>query len=179
VRDAQRLPELERKLGAILGGAAPPRDPRERLDLANVCYLKRRHALASRLAADAFAADPRLAGDLQAQHRYKAACSAALAAAGQGEDAAALGDKERSALRGQALAWVRADQAAWARRLASATPKQRQDILERLRTWQQDPDLACVRDAKALATLPAGERDAWKKLWADVAELARKAEEKK
>jgi hypothetical protein len=48
-----------------------------------------------------------------------------------------------------------------------------------LRHWQQDTDLDGVRDAKALASLPAAERDAWEKLWADVADLARKAEQQK
>ena len=41
----------------------------------------------------AFAADPNLADDPGSRHRYNAACSAALAAAGQGEDAAKLDDK--------------------------------------------------------------------------------------
>jgi hypothetical protein len=34
-----------------------------------------------------------------------------------------------------------------------------------------------VRDPKALEKLPADERDAWRKLWADVAELVTKAGE--
>jgi hypothetical protein len=170
---------LDRKLAAVLGGAAPPGDAREQLELANLCNLKRRHALAARLCAEAFTAQPRLADDLEKWARYNAACAAALAAAGRGDDPAALGDKERGALRRQALAWLRADQAAWARRLASATPPQRQEILQTLCHWQQDSDLAGVRDAKALASLPAGERDTWKKLWADVADLARKAEQQK
>jgi hypothetical protein len=38
---------------------------------------------------------------------------------------------------------------------------------------------AAVRHEGTLAALPADERAAWKKLWADVAELARKAEGKK
>jgi hypothetical protein len=44
-----------------------------------------------------------------------------------------------------------------------------------LQHWQQDPDLASVRGDKALAAMPAEERDAWRKLWADVAALAEKA----
>jgi hypothetical protein len=38
-----------------------------------------------------------------------------------------------------------------------------------LRHWQEDSDLAGVRDSAALADLPAAERDAWCKVWAEVA----------
>ena len=46
-----------------------------------------------------------------------------------------------------------------------------------LRHWQQDSDLAGLRDAAALAKLPAEERAACERLWADVAELLKRAEE--
>ncbi len=36
-----------------------------------------------------------------------------------------------------------------------------------------------MRDKDALEKLPADERDAWRKLWADVAELRAKTQEKK
>ena len=84
-----------------------------------VCRLKRRHVAAARLYADAFTADPKLADDLKAGHRYNAACSAALAAAGQGTDADKLDDQEHRRLRQQALAWLRADLEQWAKRLGS------------------------------------------------------------
>ncbi len=38
---------------------------------------------------------------------------------------------------------------------------------------------ASMRDEKALGSLPAAERDGWKKLWANVAALTQKAEGKK
>jgi len=38
-----------------------------------------------------------------------------------------------------------------------------------------EPDLASVRDDKALAALPEKERQAWQKLWADVDALRKKA----
>ena len=50
---------------------------------------------------------------MRTQDRYDAACSAALAAAGQGVDSANLDDQERTRLRKQALHWLRADLAAW------------------------------------------------------------------
>jgi hypothetical protein len=48
-------------------------------------------------------------------------------------------------------------------------------VQETLRHWQQDSDLAGVRDKGALAKLPAAERDAWRKLWADVDALLKRA----
>jgi hypothetical protein len=37
--------------------------------------------------------------------------------------------------------------------------------------WQQDTDLAAIRDAAAMAKLPAEEQKACSQLWADVAAL--------
>jgi len=50
---------------------------------------------------------------------------------------------------------------------------------KKLRHWQEDSDLAGVRDAVALEKLPESERAEWKKLWADVEELLKKVEPKK
>ena len=44
-----------------------------------------------------------------------------------------------------------------------------------LKHWQDDSDLASVRDQAALAKLPADERDGWKALWANVDALLAKA----
>ena len=44
-----------------------------------------------------------------------------------------------------------------------------------LEHWQRDTDLAGVRDPAALEKLTAEEQEAWRKLWADVAELLKKA----
>src|SRR5262249_50447303 len=127
--------------------------------------------------ASAFTADPKLADDLQAAHRYSGACTAALAAAGKGQDAGSLDDNERSRLRQQALDWLRADLAAFTR--DAAIPAARPTIQQRLAHWQQDTNLTALRDAKALAALPAKERAAWQQFWADVAALHTKVETKK
>src|SRR5207244_644501 len=75
----------------------------ESLDLATVCERKRLNAAAARFSAEAFTADPKLADDLHAQHRYNAARAAAQAGAGRGEDAAKLDDAAKAKFRGQAL----------------------------------------------------------------------------
>jgi hypothetical protein len=43
-----------------------------------------------------------------------------------------------------------------------------------LKHWQRDRDLASVRGRGALAQLPPAEREGWRQLWSDVAELLRK-----
>jgi hypothetical protein len=126
------------------------------------------------LYAAAFAAAPGLADDLKNAHRYRAACHAALAAIGQGEDATKLDDKERTRLRQQALDWLRADLALWANRLETGQPADRVAVLQTLKRWQQDNDLAGLRDAPT-ANMPAKEREAYTQFWADVATLLKKA----
>src|SRR5262249_48740478 len=121
--------------------------------------------------ADASTAAPRLAADLRQQHRYHAACSGALAAAGQGEDARNLPDKVRAMLRRQALAWLRTDLALYVRLAQRDEPAAKQAVRQTLTHWQQATDLAAVRDRAALDQLPDDERQQWRQLWDDVAGL--------
>jgi hypothetical protein len=112
-------------------------------------------------------------------HRYNAACSAALAAAGKREDAQHLPDKVRLMLRRQALGWLRADLALWAARRETTRPEASGQIAQTLHHWQLDADLAAVRDREALAQLPDEEREAFTSLWNEVAALLKKVEQKK
>jgi len=116
-----------------------------------------------------------MAENLKGSFRYNGACAAALACAGQGEDAAKLDESEKARLRKQALDWLRADLARWTKQLHSGDSAELQSTLRR---WQMDPDLVSLRDAAALAKLPASESGALTRLWADVAALLKKAEEK-
>jgi serine/threonine-protein kinase len=169
VQRAEKLAALEPKIAALMEGKARPANAAEALTVAQYCQQARQmHAAAARLYAEAFAAQPKLADDLQASHRYDAACSAALAGCGQGKDADKLDEKERAKWRRQAFEWLRADLAALRKRVEQGKPQERAEVVQTLRHWQQDSDLARIRDAKALSALPAAERDAWRKLWADV-----------
>jgi tetratricopeptide (TPR) repeat protein len=176
LRECEAGQALDAKLPAILRGDTQPASTAETLTFARFCQrYKQLHAASVRLYGDAFRADPKLAADMDAQHRYNAACSAALAAAGQGKDADKLDSKERQRLRLQALEWLRADLDAWGKRLAGAAEKDKEAVRKVLEHWQQDTDLASLRDDKALAALPAEERDRWQQLWADVGALLDKA----
>jgi tetratricopeptide (TPR) repeat protein len=167
----QRMVALEAKLPAFLKGEVRPQSNDERLALADLCRSKRRYHAAARFYADAFAAEPKRADDLKTGHRYDAACYAALAAAGKGEDAATLDNMEKARLRSQALAWLQADLALWTRRVQDGKPADRAEVQGTMRHWQTDADFAGVRDKEALATLPEAERQTWSKLWTEVAAL--------
>jgi serine/threonine-protein kinase len=174
VRRAETLAALEPKIPALLEGKARPANAAEALTVAQYCRQARQmHAAAARLYAEAFVAQPKLAEDLQASHRYDAACSAALAGCRQGKDADKLDEKERAKWRRQALEWLRADLTALRKRVEQGKPQERADVVQTLRHWQQDSDLAGIRDDKAMAALPDAERRACRQLWADVAELIR------
>jgi tetratricopeptide (TPR) repeat protein len=180
-RQCERLAELDRKLPAVLAGEAQPADAAEQLMLASLCEqpYKRLYAAAARFYRDAFAADPKLAGDMRRQHRYHAACAAARAAAGQGEGAKNLPDKVAAMFRRQALAWLRADLTAYAKLAEGGRAATKKAVRQRLEHWQKDRDLAGLRDRATLDKLPRQEQQAWRQLWAEVAALQRRVQEKK
>ena len=78
-------------------------------------------------------------------------------------------------MRRQAVEWLLADLAAWTKQLDNGAAEVRRTVQDRMRHWQQDSDLADIRNADALAQLPAEERDACQKLWTAVAELLKKS----
>jgi tetratricopeptide (TPR) repeat protein len=172
---AERLAAARDRLAAFRNGSYTPASNAERLALAEWCQVKKLHHTAAGLYADAFAADPKLADDLGAPHRYNAACYAALAAAGQGEDAARLDEKERARLRQRALDWLRADLALRGKRLQSGKPTDRAAVHSAMQHWQIDTDLAGLRDKDALDRLPDQEQKAFAQLWADVEALLKEA----
>jgi serine/threonine-protein kinase len=164
---------FEAGLPAILAGKGPPQSASARRALAEWCLKYRRlTATAASLYEASLAADPSLADDLEAGHRFHAACAAALAACGVGEDASTPDDRRRAALRRQALGWLTAEYNAWAERHRLGKPGDRTAAATAVRSWQHAEDLAWVRDGPGLARLPGDERQAWQALWADVAALA-------
>src|SRR5262249_22389571 len=91
---------IESKLPAILAGKERPTDAPTQRALAEWCLKhKRLTAAAAAFYASALASQPSLADDLEAGNRYHAACAAALAGCGVGEDIAELDGEQRAALR--------------------------------------------------------------------------------
>jgi hypothetical protein len=136
---------------------------------------KKLYAAATRFYAGAFDLDAKLADDMERQHRYNAACAAALAGCGQGNDADKLHDKDLVRLRKQALGWLRADLAYWRKQVDSAKHDERARAQQTLKHWQADADLAGVRGKESLAKLPEAERQEWENLLAEVEALRQRA----
>jgi serine/threonine protein kinase/Tfp pilus assembly protein PilF len=176
-RQAQELANLDDRLSAILEGKDQPKNAAERLSFAKLCQKPHRqqHAAAARFYEQAFDAEPNLAEDVRARHRYNAACAAALAGCGQDKDADKLDAKERASLRQKALDWLRADLDAWGLMLRKEPDNARPVVVEKMRHWQADADFSGVRGAEALSKLPEAERQLWEKLWDDVGNMVARA----
>lgn len=168
IRACERHLELDGRLPAVLHGERTPASPAERLEFAELCALKQLSAAGARFYQEVFADKPELAHNFEAGHRYNAACAAALAGSGRGQDAASLDEGKRVAWRRQALEWLSADLSHWAEQAESKSLDSRIVVMRTLEHWHDDPDLAGVRGQAVLAKLPEAERQDWRKLWADV-----------
>jgi tetratricopeptide (TPR) repeat protein len=168
VQECERLVDLDGRLPAILGGKTVPASAGECIEFAKLCSLKHLYAAGARFYQDAFAVLPELADDVAHWHRYNAACQAARAGCGQGEDTSQVDEIQRTSWRRQALEWLRSDLTHWANQAESNSPEPRLTVQRKLEHWRRDSDLSGVRDVAALATLPAEEQDAWRRLWTDV-----------
>jgi tetratricopeptide (TPR) repeat protein/tRNA A-37 threonylcarbamoyl transferase component Bud32 len=175
----ERLLLLDRRVSEVLQGEDRAVGPNERIDLARLCQqYRQQYAAAARFYSEAFEARPDFANDTLAGLRYDAARAAALAGGGQGKDADTLDDKDGARLRNQARDWLRDDLALWGKAAESKKAEDRAMAEQILKRWQQDPDLAGIRDENAVAKLPPDEQERCKKLWANVAALLKQAQEK-
>lgn len=166
------LLSVDADLPAILAGKERPRKVSTQLALAEWCLKHRRlPATAVGFYDAALAAKPSLIDDLEAGHRFDAACAAA-AGSGVGKDVAEFDGQRRAALRRQALNWLTAEYDAWAARHRVGKRGDRTVVATAMRSWRQNKDLAGVREEQALAKLPLEERRSWQTLWANVATLA-------
>jgi tetratricopeptide (TPR) repeat protein len=168
---AERFGALAARLPAVLRGEDKPEFHRQRLEFADLAYDRARFAVAARLFAEALEGAHALADDLAAANRYNAACAAALAASGIGKDEPRPDESARSGLRSQAFQWLKADLAAWDKRLQSDSSGDREHARQTFEHWKTDPDLAYVREPGGLARLGDRERKNWQELWAEVDRL--------
>jgi serine/threonine protein kinase/Flp pilus assembly protein TadD len=171
LRDAARLAELDGLFAAVLRGEPPPTEPN---DFFGVCEFavswKKLPATAARLYSQGLEKLP-LTREFKSLQLYNGACAACLAAAGKGQDALELDDRERARLRGQALHWLRAALATEKEGGEKADTAGRAAVCKRVEHWLVDADLAALRDPAVLAGLPAEERDGCLRFWGDVLTL--------
>ena len=112
---------------------------------------------AARLYAAALGASPRPVEDLHAEHRYRAACAAALAGGGRGGDTAALSEAERSRWRQRAREWLREEVTVWTTVLDGGPHADRLVVAQKLAHLWADPELAGLLDREPLDPLPPAE----------------------
>jgi eukaryotic-like serine/threonine-protein kinase len=164
---------VEASLPANLAGKGRPESASAQRALAEWCLKYRRlPATAASFYEASLAIEPSLADDLEAGHRFHAACAAAFAACGVSEDATLLDDGRKKALRRQALDWLTAEYNAWAERHRLGKPGDRTTAATAVRSWLRSEYLVCVRDEQALTKFPPEERRGWQALWAKAAVLA-------
>ncbi len=173
--NAERLLALESRLPAIVQGKDKPVSS-ECLDIAELCFAKRRYAAAARFYTEALAAKPALAEDPRVGNRFNAACAAALAGCGRGDDVSGLAEADLKALREQARELLQFDLAEWIKRLADGTLADPILAQRMLASWRQNSHLAGLRDPRALNKLPPAERQQWRALWQKVAEIEKSSE---
>jgi tetratricopeptide (TPR) repeat protein/tRNA A-37 threonylcarbamoyl transferase component Bud32 len=136
--------------------------------LAEWCYrYKRLPVTAVKWYEDAFRRKTSLLENLEARHRFHAACAAALAGCGMESEGEKLDEQAKAGLRLKALNWLRADMGVLIKRQSEG-----RSALFFAMLWQQSADLACVRDQDALAKFSEEERRNWHSLWADIKALA-------
>jgi hypothetical protein len=113
---------------------------------------------------------------LRQSHTFsQAACAAAQAAEGKGDDPPP-DEAARTRLRDQAHAWLKGELDAWSRALDEGAALARPTATRTLEHWKVDTDLAGLRDADALAKLPEKDKRTWRALWSDVDALLRRGQ---
>jgi serine/threonine-protein kinase len=170
----ETMAAMVNRLPAIVRGDDKPTDATEGFAAGELCYIKGLHAAGARLYGEALALDPKGAGDRQATPRYGAACCAALAGSGQSKDVPPPDEAARRQLRDQARDWLTSELADWTKFLETQGPKVRPVVVKSLQWWKIDPDLAGIRDDKAIRALPDVEQKACRALWAEVEALMAK-----
>jgi tetratricopeptide (TPR) repeat protein len=174
LRDAEQSVTLERKLPDVLAGRIKLADPVEMFFMGEVCHYKNWYAESARFYHEALKKQPDLTNHHSVQ-RFRAACSAVLAATGLGAGADSLDAGQRAELRKLARTWLEADLGAWQQETAKNSSA-RSEMGEKMRRWRRTHNLASVRDEADLVQLPAIEQDAWRKFWSEVDSLLTRAQ---
>jgi serine/threonine-protein kinase len=158
-REAERM--IVPNLTALLEGKQQPRDNDERFALIGVCRFENRFAALARIYADAFAPGPKRT----TIHLQNVAYVAVQAGCGRGIDA---GEAERSKWRAQARTWLREALSAMIRATDHDFNKAHGGVHKALKGWQNEPELAGIRDPSELEKLLPDEQADCRKLWAEV-----------
>jgi serine/threonine-protein kinase len=168
LREAKRLAALKTRLAALLAGTDRPANDDERGGFAKLCASLQLYATSAALWEETLACRGERSEDPRTPDHYAAACAAALAGCGQGNDTPAPDDAGRERLRKKALAWLHTDLVDYSRMIESGAPHDRARARKRLGLWQISRALAGIRDQSALASLSARERRELEAFWSEV-----------
>jgi hypothetical protein len=178
--EAQQLADLDERLPAVLKRrVARPGGLAELVGFAWVCYYKRLYGDSVRFFGDLLAdKDAALVmGEKgRALQSFNAACAAAKAGSGQGEEAGRHDERQRQAWRKQGLAWLKVSLTYWQKQLSSDDPGARAEARSRLQFWRKTRALTALRDPGAAAGHSAEERAEVAAFWAEVERSLRQAE---
>jgi Flp pilus assembly protein TadD len=174
--ETESLASLAPRLPAVLAGELKPSSGTEAIRFAHLFEDRNLHGASAGLWTEGFALQPELANDMKAQHRYRAARTAALAGCGHGKDNPPLDEPTKARWRRSALDWLKADLAMWSGALQTGGPETRQSVIWTLQRWKADTPLAGLRVPGHLQRLPLDEQKACRALWAEVDALLAKAQ---
>ena len=160
IQETERLVALDEKHSVVDGLDAEPDNPPEQADFARYLCYRQRYLPAVQHYLAAFAAQPALAADFNAGHRFDAARAAAAASC-----LVSVADDERNRLRGQALDWLQQDLAQWRDLLTSDSAENRARAARTLTRWRHDQALACIRDSTELHSLPEKDSQEFNRFW--------------
>ncbi|MHC4471065.1 MAG: hypothetical protein ACYS99_08885, partial [Planctomycetota bacterium] len=156
LRTCRAVIALEPRLEEYVSGKRKPKDAEEAIYLMDLCHVKGRHAEAVRFFDQMLALDPELPErQFEVRNPRRTAAQSAV----------------RAGLREKALEWSRAELAQWKRVLDEDHEEWAGGARADFLIWQNDPDLAAVREVHLMFDLPEAEFEAWAKFWDEVDEL--------
>ena len=156
LRRCERLIALQDRLSAVLKGNDKPADASETLEFAELCGLQGQTVAAARLYAEALDASPRLADDLHAEHRYRAAAATLVGCVRAPRRRAQRSGAGAVAQAGPRVAW--AEVALWTSVLDRGPHADRLLVAQKLAHLWADPQLDELLDRETLDRLPPAER---------------------
>ena len=171
LRRCARLLVLAERLPEIRKGIDKPAAMGERLELADLCTLKRHYVSAARYYGEIVGTAPRSAANLLSHDRRIAASAAVLAGCGHGEESAALSEAERSRWLEQARAWLRAELVDHSRTFDGGSSPDRSAVFRALAELQIDPAVVWLRNHDTATGLSPTDRHNFGTLWDALARL--------
>ncbi len=156
LRDCDKNLQLEKELAEFQEGTAMPAS--KQLELANFAQKYKSPEQAYNMYLAAFEAEPSFEKDFEKQHRYDAACLAALTFEETGD----------AKVQSQCLKWLE-DEFKLHQSIYAKEKEKRPLVQKRWSHWLQDPDLKAVREQPQLKKLPDEDHQAWDSFWQRVA----------